>query len=314
MRISKFLVFEYHMNNLVIRLLLVCFMVSTHYASAQPVVRVVNYFERESPCSQQGAAAYGKYLFLFSEKGVCNIYDLDTKAYLGQMEYEESDIKHCDTACFGIHKVEEKDEFPVVYISGSQVDKLSEKGLIWVYRIIHDDEKWNMKLYQVIRTPVVKDVGSFPDALSSNSDGCIWIIGWDTNRARPSRDGCGAYLKITKFKTPALKDGAIDKNGIRLVDFSMSESITSFIVNNAHSIQQGLCLKNQKIYVPYGLSAFGYQGIDIISLEERRVVQNINLMGTSVGEPEATFFYKGEMFIADGVTSIKRIVDYREDE
>lgn len=302
------------MKSLSLRVLLMCFMVFPAYASAQTVVKVEEYFKQKVPGSQQGAAAYGKYLFLFSEKGICNIYDLETKSYLGQMEYEKSDIKHCDTASFGNYKIDEKDEFPVVYISGSQVNKIGEKGLIWVYRIIHENKKWNMKLYQIIKTPVVEDVGSFPDALLSNSDGCIWIMGWKTNLAKSSKNGSGAYLNFAKFKTPALEDGVLDLKGIRVVTLSMSEAITSFVVNNAHSIQQGICLKSQNVYVPYGLSGFGYQGIDIINLEEGRVVQNINLMGTGVGEPEAVFFYKGEMFIADQATSIKRIVYYKENE
>ena len=183
-----------------------------------------------------------------------------------------------------------------------------------MYRIMHDDKKWEMKLYQIIHTPIIDEVGSFPDAILSNSDGCIWIMGWKTFLANTPKDGSGAYLNFTKFKTPALEDGNLDKNGIRIVNLLMSDVITSFTVNNAHAIQQGCCLKNLKVYVPYGYSGFGYQGIDIISLEEGRVVSNINLMGTDVGEPEAVFFYKGEMFIADSATSIKRIMNYKESE
>ena len=122
------------------------------------------------------------------------------------------------------------------------------------------------------------------------------------------------YLEHSKLNRDANAITILDKNGIRIVNLLMSDVITSFTVNNAHAIQQGCCLKNLKVYVPYGYSGFGYQGIDIISLEEGRVVSNINLMGTDVGEPEAVFFYKGEMFIADSATSIKRIMNYKEYE
>ena len=306
--------FEFHMKSFPLRAILLCFMIFPYYASAQTVARVENYIKREAPSSQQGAALYGKYLFLFSDKGICNIYDLENKAHLGQMEYERTDLKHSDTACFGAYRIDEKDEFPVVYISGSQVNKRGEKGMIWVYRIMHDNKKWNMKLYQIIYTPIIDEVGSFPDALLSNSDGCMWIMGWKTSLAKTPKDGSGAYLNFAKFRTPALEEGTLDRNGIRIVTLSKSDVITSFTVNNAHAIQQGICLKNQNIYVPYGYSAGGYQGIDIISLEEGRVVGNINLMGTGVGEPEAVFFYKGGMYIADQATSIKRILNYKEYE
>ena len=63
------------------------------------------------------------------------------------------------------------------------------------------------------------------------------------------------------------------------------------------------------VYIPYGCSTDGYQGIDIVSLEEKRIVKNIDLIGTSVLEPEAVFFYKDEMYIADQATTIKKIVE-----
>lgn len=285
-----------------------------HCASAQIVLQFETVLKREVASSQQGAAVYGKYLFLFCEKGVCDIYDLEKNAYLGKMTYKKSIIKHCDTAAFGTYKIDDMDEFPVVYLSGSQVNKHDESGLIWVYRIIHTNNKWEMKLFQIIRTPSVKDIGAFPDALLSNSDGCIWLMGWKTQLGNTLKDGSGAYLNFSKFKTPSLDDGIADKDGVRNVTLSISDAITSFVVKDAHAIQQGICLKNQNIYVPYGFSEFGYQGIDIVSLEEGRIIRNINLMGTGIREPEAIFFYKGKMYIADGATSIKRIVNYQENE
>ena len=99
------------MKGYIYQAFLMFFMVFSHNVSAQTVAQVENYIKREASSSQQGAAVYGKYLFLFSEKGICNIYDLESKAYLGMMEYERTDIKHSDTACFGTYKIDEKDEF-----------------------------------------------------------------------------------------------------------------------------------------------------------------------------------------------------------
>lgn len=298
----------------VCRILLFFFFAFSNEVSAQPVVEVENYLKQATTHAQQGAASYGKYLFHFTSGKICNIYDLEQKVHLGQMQYDKSALKHCDTACFGAYKVDEKDEFPVIYLSGSQVDKLDSNGLIWVYRVLHNGESWNLKLHQIIKTPVIEDVGAFPDALLDNYDGCMWIMGWKTNLAKPQKNGSGVYLNFAKFKTPALEEGIIDKNGIRNVTLSMAEAITSFVVNNAHAIQQGICLWNHKVYVPYGISTLGYQGIDIVSLDEGRVVCNIDLMGSSVVEPEAVFFYKGDMYIADQATTIKRVVNYKEYE
>ena len=284
------------------------------YAVGQADVKVEDFMQQVKSQSQQGAAIYGKHLFHFTSEGICNIYDLDKKTHVSQMTYEKSSIKHCDTASFGAYKVDERDEFPVIYVSGANVDSHGAKGQVWVYRIMYNEGNWRLKLCQIITTPSVDDVGSFPDAVLSNSDGCLWLVGWKTYLSKPIKTGVGAYLNFAKFKTPNLSDGTLDKNGIRNVTLSITDAITSFVVNNVHAIQQGICLRNQKVYVPYGISTLGYQGIDVVSLDEGRIVSNINLMRTIVREPEAVFFYNGEMFIADQATSIKRIVDFKEYE
>lgn len=300
------------MRNYLLTVFLLCLISFPRHMSAQ--IKIENYLKQVTSRSQQGAAAYGKYLFHFTSEGICNIYDLDRKVHLSQMKYEQSEIKHCDTSCFGTYKIDEKDEFPVIYLSGSNVDDLNDYGLIWVYRIIHNGEHWALELLQIIKTPQVKDVGICPDALLDNYDGCMWIMGWKTNLAKSQKNGSGAYLNFAKFKTPALEDGILDKNGIRRVSLSIADAITSFVVNNAHAIQQGICLWNHKVYVPYGVSTLGYQGIDVVSLDEGRVARNIDLMETGVREPEAVFFYKGGLFIADQATTIKWIVNFNENE
>lgn len=276
--------------------------------------KVKDYITQAETYSQQGAAAYGEYLFQFSAGGKCDIYDLDQKCYIGQMTYDGSDFQHCDVASFGAYKVDIKDEFPVIYVSGALVGEYGQNGLIWVYRIIHHNDLWELKQVQLIKTPVIDDVGICPDALLSNADGCMWIMGWNSYIVEPTKDGSGAYLNFIKFKTPRLDDGLVDSTGVRTVTLDLNDALTSFTVNNAHMIQQGACLRNQKVYVPYGETSEGYQGVDIVSLEEGRVVKNIDLMDTNVKEPEAVFFYRGEMYVADQATTIKKIINYKEDE
>ena len=282
--------------------------------NGQSKVKVKDYIKQADSYSQQGAAAYGKYLFQFTAGTTCDIYDLEQRRHIGQMTYEGSDYQHCDVASFGAYKVDVKDEFPVIYISGALVGEYGQNGLIWVYRIIHRDEKWELKQVQLIKTPVIDDIGICPDALLSNADGCIWIMGWNSYIVEPTKDGSGAYLNFFKYKTPKLNEGILDSNCVRTVTLNLNDAITAFTVNNAHMIQQGACIKNQKVYVPYGEVSEGYQGIDIVSLEEGRVIRNIDLMGTNVKEPEAVFFYNNELFIADQATTIKKVINFKENE
>lgn len=299
--------------NFIIFLILFIIPFSCH-SSEKTRGRVKDYIKQADTYSQQGAAAYGKFLFQFSAGKICDIYDLDQKRHIGQMTYDGSDFQHCDVVSFGAYKVDIKDEFPVIYVSGALVGEYGQNGLIWVYRIIHHNDLWELKQVQLIKTPVIDDVGICPDALLSNADGCMWIMGWNSYIVEPTKDGSGAYLNFIKFKTPRLDDGLIDSTGVRTVTLDLNDALTSFTVNNAHMIQQGACLRNQKVYVPYGETNEGYQGVDIVSLEEGRVVKNIDLMKTSVREPEAVFFYKGELYVADQATTIKKIINYKEDE
>ena len=48
----------------------------------------------------------------------------------------------------------------------------------------------------------------------------------------------------------------------------------------------------------------------MIDINKGKVVKNIDLNNTRVSEPEAVFFYQGEIFIADQATTIKHIIKY----
>ena len=71
-----------------------------------------------------------------------------------------------------------------------------------------------------------------------------------------------------------------------------------------------MCIDDDSIFVPYGDSVLGYQGIDVIDINKGKVVKNIDLNNTRVSEPEAVFFYQGEIFIADQATTIKHIIKF----
>lgn len=133
-------------------------------------------------------------------------------------------------------------------------------------------------------------------------DGYLWIVGWDYAIPYNQENGSGARLKLTKFGIPSLQE--------ELVSLCIEDSISRLIVDNVHAIQQGMCINDDSIFVPYGDSALGYQGIDVIDINKGKVVKNIDLNNTSVSEPEAVFFYQGEIFIADQATTIKRIIKY----
>lgn len=138
---------------------------------------IVDYMEQSKSFSQQGAAAFGDYLFQFTAEMICDIYDLKNKKYIGKVVGDASPIKHCDTVCFGIEKYDSDDSFPVIYISGALIGLDEKESYIWVYRILNDNNVWSLNLVQTIVTPTTNEIGCCPDALISKKDGYLWIVG-----------------------------------------------------------------------------------------------------------------------------------------
>lgn len=298
------------MHNKLILIILIAFNIPILSSCKYQNIKLENYISQSDSYSQQGAAAYDKYLFQFTDLGVCDIYDLKKRKHIGQTKYEASKIKHCDTACFGFQKFKKTDRFPVLYVSGSQIGDPESCGVIWAYRILQDHNIWQLQLVQTIRTPKIKDVGICPDAVVSHEEGVLWLMGWHIHKDIDAPYGGGSTLKLSKFKLPSLTAGEIGLEGVPQVMLTTDIIIDSFEVSGVHKVQQGICLCKDTLYVPYGDSALGYQGIDLIDLMHKAVVRNIDLMNTSVKEPEAVFFYNGSMYIADQATTIKKVIKY----
>ena len=262
---------------------------------------VQKYFNNSSNTGKQGAACYGKYLFQFTSGAHVEVYDMEAKTLLDYVQLPvSSSLAHNDTVSFGSQKVDVTDEFPIVYVSGSQVQMTAPVGYVWAYRIVHTqadtdnniEESWTFTLVQTITTPAISNVWAFPDVVMDNHDGTMWIMGWNSDINNPPANDPygGTACKFTKFKVPKLSEGSE-------VTLLWDNAITSFVVNNMHRVQQGCLYYNGLIYVPYGVKSSGYQGIDIVSIDETRAITNINLYGTPITEPEAVVIYNGELYI-----------------
>ena len=129
----------------------------------------------------EGAAVFGDYLFQASLGSELHIYNFAKKEYITTIKL--ASMGHADTMCFGTEKVDENDEFPALYISGSKVYEEGKKGDIYVYRILREKdeqgtENWSGVLIQRIKTPDVAVIGSYPDIVIDEKENCMWIIGF----------------------------------------------------------------------------------------------------------------------------------------
>lgn len=273
-------------------------------ALPQSNFQLIEVLKQEQIPSQQGAALYGDYLFHFNINSECLIYNIKEKSFVTKIKGVYDKKGHCDTVCFGKKRYKWYDRFPLLYVSGSTTRMNDNCGKIWVYRVSHKKNVWSLTLVQIIETPNVRDVWAYPDAVFDDR-GRMWMMGWD-HRISFKNEAQRAKVVFNLFDCPRPKDGIL-KNGISYYSMKSDALIESFEIDNVHKVQQGLCYHNSLIYVPYGSTVSGYQGIDIVDISSRKVIANYNLMGTIVKEPEAVFIYKHDVYIADQGTTIKML-------
>lgn len=266
----------------------------THYFKMEP------YFPLTDNGGQQGATIYGNYLFHATTYKKLIIYNMKEKEHIATISLET--MGHADTMCFGVQKVEESDEFPVLYISGSQSNTLGKGGEIFVYRIIHSkdengNEIWQGTLIQHIVTPDVAIIGSFPDVVIDPENKNMWIMGWLTSYGYDSETGEGCTNCFSKFNIPDIKEGKPNNKGVYQLTLTDEKRLSYFLVNDIHAITQGLCYYNGKIICPYGKPAVPYKGIDVVDVTKEYLTHNVNLYGAKIYEIESAVIYDNKLYL-----------------
>lgn len=249
---------------------------------------------------QQGAALYGDYLFHATANSEIHIYNMKEKKHITTLKL--GTMGHADTMCFGIQKVEENDEFPVLYVSGSNSNTSGKGGDIYVYRLIRltdegGNEKWESSLVQHIVTPDVSIIGSFPDVVIDTSKKIMWIMGWLNPNDYDKEAGENCTNCFSKYNIPDIRDGKPDNKGIYQLTLSDEERLSYFLVYDIHAITQGICFYNGKIICPYGMPSLPFKGIDVVDIEKEMITQNVNLKGASIYEAEAAVMYENFLYI-----------------
>ena len=184
----------------------------------------------------EGAAICGDYLFQASLNSELHIYNFSEKKYVTSIKLPS--VGHADTMCFGTEKVEENDEFPVLYISGSNAYETGGKGTIYVYRLLREKdeqgtENWSGILIQRIKTPDVAVIGSYPDIVIDEKENCMWIIGCPYGKPTVSYKGID-FVDVKKQQLIANVD---------LAGSLINEAEAAVVVNDE------LYLVGQKSYV-----------------------------------------------------------------
>ena len=160
----------------------------------------------------QGFAIWGKYGFVFHDKGQCVVIDMKKNKFVSTFMLE-GNKSHCNNASFGVEK---GSEFPLLYISGCKGD------------------------HCCYVTDITLDGGTIVQKLFHTGEGYTGSFDWFIDRKNKiiyTYGSSGEMRKlIKKFRLPTLKDS--DENGE--VHLTQDDALDEFYVPGI-KIYQGQC-------------------------------------------------------------------------
>lgn len=257
----------------------------------------------------QSAACYGDYLILVSKNvSKMTLYNLRSRnvLYVCRMRPKTEmrgnlDIYHANNSSFGRMKYDEKDPFPLLYVSHRENNDM--RGVLEVYRIrpfrrnrVEEYDSMTIEQVQTVYYPVMTD---------ENAMGSPWtVIDPDQNfmytYSRNNRSKSPNYKKcrISKFVIPSLKCPQ------RLVQLDDNDILNSFDLDYNAVLSQGACIYKCKMFIAQGVpKKNGKVFLRVIDLKKGELIRTYNLLASGFNdEPEGCFIYKNKLM----VTTIKK--------
>ena len=254
-------------------------------------LKIEKYMDQNSlGVSVQGADCYNNYLFQFQHANASVfVYDLKEQEFICNIKLNAKAQNHCNNVSFSRLFYSEEDEFPLLYVSGSQNGKYNN---LQVYRIKKDNSYFFFEQIQEI---------IFPEANSENN--LYWTdVMIDPNNqylfvSSATNDGNG---KITIFEIP---------NPYKEQVTLLNEDIKRSFIVGKFTHHQGANIKDNLLYIFDGVPAWGdINYLRIIDLEKEKDICKINI--TKKGftyEAEGAFFYNEVLFCATNNSGIYKI-------
>lgn len=227
----------------------------------------------------QASAVYNNYLFQFFDGNIgVYIYDLKGKKLFQFVELPPNGRNHCNNVSFSKLFYDKKDEYPLLYVSGSRNKSYNH---VQVYRIEKND---SFKITQVQEISLPK---------STQKNNLFWTsvaIDNDNNSMYAYGNNNGA--QFAKFSIPD-----ISLNNVALTDDDILDQFTldSFVHH------QGAVIKNGIMYVTDGVPQWGDTNyLRIIDLYKHTQLYLFNLtdMGYNI-ETEGLSFYNNTLLVSN---------------
>lgn len=253
-------------------------------------IKISKYMNQASGgVSVQGADCYGDFLFQFQHANAAvYIYDLKKKEFVCKVELKSKSQNHCNNASFSRIFYEEGDEFPLLYVSGSQSGTYNQ---VQVYRIFHQDKSFSLEQVQEILLPLATSDNNlyWTGVILDNENEYMYIYA-NSNGAQIAN----MYIPDFHQKNVEMKD----------------EDIIEQHTYAGFTHQQGAVINQNKLYIFDGVPGWGDTNfLRIIDLEKKEDVAKVNL--TKLGfraEAEGAFLYNGELYNATNNSGIFRFI------
>ena len=195
----------------------------------------------------QGFAIWGKYGFVFHDKGQCVVIDMKKNKFVSTFMLE-GNKSHCNNASFGVEK---GSEFPLLYISGCKGD------------------------HCCYVTDITLDGGTIVQKLFHTGEGYTGSFDWFIDRKNKiiyTYGSSGEMRKlIKKFRLPTLKDS--DENGE--VHLTQDDALDEFYAEGI-KVFQGSVIKGKYAYLGDGFPPHD-RLLHVVDMQAQKVVKTVNL-------------------------------------
>ena len=254
--------------------------------------------------SHQSAAVYGDYaVFVTDRRSIFYLYNLKTKQLLCEKQFEAVNEKigkyilyHCNETTFGVDFYKENDPFPLLYIT--QRARADKRCIVEVFRLRperttpdSDFTSLDAELVQTIYFPVMT-AENFLGRVNCVIDAKNKLM-YSYSYNLTSGDANYMLGRVTSFQIPDIKEAEVYLNDDSIVD--------SFDLSYTAVNSQGGCINNGILYIGQGMKSAGYIYLNIIDLNDKKVITRTDLLANgSEWEPEGCFYYNGAVMLSAG--------------
>ena len=235
--------------------------------------------------SAQGMAIYKDLAYLFSDGGMCRVYNLEKKKVERSFILSTRASNHVNSACFGI-ELGSYNQIPFLYTT-----ECKNKYRCYVEEILPDSSR-------LVQTITETNKGKVVHAL-------IWVV--DRERGLIySISRSDKTLKSEGYSVNTIKEFSLPNisKGTEIV--LTEKDVRSKFQVRFPSVLQGAVIKDEVLYI-----ATGYQqsfsskpdskrAIQVIDLKKKVLLKTIDLTYLTTNEPEGMDFYRGKALLYCG--------------